>query len=106
MPRVAAVRPLARNLDFLDVAETRGVTRRDRRAPRPEAVRPGELPEPERGGHVRHVVLEARSRDRIVPAAAGAEPCPTVVRHPVQAEAADGARAGAVLRRRHATLAR
>src|SRR5438445_9293987 len=106
MPGVLAVRALARNLDLLEIGEGRVVAARDRRALRPEAVGPGELPEPECGRHVRHVVLEAGRRNRVVPAAPGAKARPGIARHPVQAEAPDGALEGGSGGRRHAALAR
>src|SRR5437016_4487638 len=49
VPGVPAVRLLVRSLDLLEIVELRGVAQRDCRAPRPEAVGPGELPEPEGG---------------------------------------------------------
>src|SRR5438093_13727990 len=94
MPGVPAVRPLARNLHFLEIGEGRAVASRDGRASRSEAVCPGELREPERGRHVRHVVLEAGRRDRVVPAAPCAKALPGVERNPVPDEAPNWAPQG------------
>src|SRR2546430_14962968 len=76
MPGVPAVRPLARNLHFLEIGEGPAVASPDGRAARSEAGRPGELPEPQRRRPARHVVLGTGRPDSGVPAAPRAQARP------------------------------